>query len=37
VDDPGVPLDNNAAERALRGPVIGRKNHTLGGHLKTGH
>jgi transposase len=27
VDDPCVPLDNNAAERALRGPVVGRKNH----------
>lgn len=27
LDDPGVPLDNNAAERALRGPVVGRKNH----------
>jgi transposase len=27
VDDPRVPLDNNAAERALRGPVVGRKNH----------
>jgi transposase len=27
VDDPRIPLDNNAAERALRGPVIGRKNH----------
>jgi transposase len=27
VNDPRVPLDNNAAERALRGPVIGRKNH----------
>jgi transposase len=27
VDDPGVPVDNNAAERALRGPVVGRKNH----------
>ncbi len=22
-----LPLDNNAAERALRGPVVGRKNH----------
>jgi transposase len=22
-----VPLDNNATERAIRGPVIGRKNH----------
>ena len=27
VDDPLLPLDNNAAERALRGPVVGRKNH----------
>ena len=27
VDDPYVPLDNNATERALRGLVIGRKNH----------
>jgi transposase len=27
LDDPLVPLDNNAAERALRGPVVGRKNH----------
>jgi transposase len=26
VDEPRVPLDNNA-ERALRGPVVGRKNH----------
>ncbi|MBL8927203.1 MAG: transposase [Pseudonocardia sp.] len=23
---PGLPLDNNTAERALRGPVVGRKN-----------
>ena len=22
-----VPLDNNATERAIRGPVVGRKNH----------
>ena len=27
VDDPYVPLDNNASERALRGLVLGRKNH----------
>lgn len=27
VDDARVPLDNNATERALRGPVVGRKNH----------
>ena len=25
VDRPSVPMDNNAAERALRGPVIGRR------------
>jgi transposase len=27
LDDPGVPLDNNGTERALRGVVLGRKNH----------
>jgi len=27
LDDPLVPLDNNAAERSLRGVVVGRKNH----------
>lgn len=27
VEDPLVPLDNNATERAIRGPVVGRKNH----------
>jgi transposase len=27
LDDARVPLHNNAAERALRGPVVGRKNH----------
>jgi transposase len=27
LDDPRVPLHNNATERALRGPVVGRKNH----------
>ena len=26
-DDPRIPLDNNHAERTLRGPVVGRKNH----------
>lgn len=25
--DPRIPLDNNAGERALRGVVVGRKNH----------
>lgn len=27
VGPPAVPMDNNAAERALRNPVIGRKNY----------
>jgi transposase len=27
LDDPAIPLDNNATERALRGVVVGRKNH----------
>ncbi|MGN6108635.1 MAG: IS66 family transposase [Kofleriaceae bacterium] len=27
VEDARIPLDNNSTERALRGPVVGRKNH----------
>ncbi len=27
LEDARIPLDNNAAERAMRGPVVGRKNH----------
>ena len=27
VNDPRIPLDNNATERGIRGPVVGRKNH----------
>lgn len=27
LEDPRVPLDNNATERGIRGPVVGRKNH----------
>lgn len=27
LDDARIPIDNNATERALRGPVVGRKNH----------
>lgn len=27
LDDPQIPLDNNATERAFRGPVVGRKNY----------
>lgn len=27
VEDPAIPIDNNATERAMRGVVLGRKNH----------
>jgi transposase len=27
LEDPRIPIDNNASERALRGVVVGRKNH----------
>jgi transposase len=27
VDDPRIPMDNNASERCLRGPAVGRKNY----------
>jgi transposase len=27
VDEPRIPLDNNATERGIRGPVVGRRNH----------
>jgi transposase len=27
ITDPRIPLDNNATERGIRGPVVGRKNH----------
>lgn len=27
LDDARIPLDNNRTERALRGPVVGRRNH----------
>lgn len=27
LDDPAVPIDNNESERAVRGPVLGRKNY----------
>jgi len=35
LDDPAIPLDNNGTERALRGVVIGRKNH-FGSRSKRG-
>lgn len=36
LDDPHVPLDNNAAERALRGIAVGRKNYLFFGSLAGG-
>lgn len=27
VGDVGIPLDNNATERGIRGPIVGRRNH----------
>lgn len=35
IDEPHAPLSNNAAERTIRGPVVGRKNH-LGSKSKRG-
>jgi transposase len=35
LENPEVPLDNNAMERTIRGPVIGRKNHYGSKNLKT--
>ncbi len=35
LEDPSIPLDNNATERALRGVVLGRKNH-LGSRSERG-
>jgi len=35
LEEPRIPLDNNPAERALRGLVLGRKNH-LGSKSKRG-
>lgn len=35
LNDPAVPLDNNAVERGLRGVVLGRKNH-LGSKSRRG-
>jgi transposase len=35
LEDPAIPLDNNATERALRAVVLGRKNH-LGSRSKRG-
>lgn len=34
--DPRIPLDNNACERQLRGPVVGRKNYYGSGAIWSG-
>ena len=36
VEHPEVAIDNNPAERALRGPVVGRKNYYGSGALWSG-
>ena len=36
VDDPRIPLDNNASERKIRGPALGRKNYYGSGALWSG-
>lgn len=36
VDHPEVPMDNSAAERSMRGPVVGRKNFYGSGSLWSG-
>jgi transposase len=36
LDDPRIPLDNNASERCLRGPALGRKNYYGSGALWSG-
>ena len=36
VDDPRIPMDNNASERAGRGPAVGRKNYYGSGSLWSG-
>lgn len=36
LEHPEVPLDNNQAERALRGPVVGRKNYRGSGSTWSG-
>jgi transposase len=36
VEDPRIPLDNNASERQARGPAVGRKNYYGSGALWSG-
>jgi transposase len=37
VEDPRIPLDNNASERAVRGPALARKNFYGSGSLWSGN
>ena len=37
VDDPRIPMDNNASERSLRGAALGRKNYYGSGTVWSGH
>ncbi len=37
LDDPAVPCDNSASERALRVVALGRKNFLFVGHAEAGH
>src|ERR1700733_1839888 len=37
MDLPAIPPDNNPAERAVRGPVVGRKNYSGSGSEWSGH
>jgi hypothetical protein len=36
LDDPRIPLDNNASERRARGPAVARKNYYGSGALWSG-
>ena len=36
VEDPRIPMDNNASERQVRGPAMGRKNYFGSGSLWSG-
>ena len=36
VDDPRIPMDNNASERRARGPALGRKNYYGSGSMWSG-
>lgn len=36
VNDPRIPMDNNASERKVRGPALGRKNYYGSGALWSG-